>query len=124
MISPVERDDLGLQPERTLLAWQRTIALMVVVGLLFLRGSLVPSSSDVPEAPMVVRVAMMAVLLALGLVLGVHLWLRWRASEHGTRVPETGRPPMCLARPWAMAVLCVGVLVLSGVLVLTVLLGL
>ncbi|OOC57341.1 MULTISPECIES: DUF202 domain-containing protein [Nocardiopsis] len=113
-----------MQPERTLLAWQRTIALLVVVGLLFLRGSLVPGGDNVPEAPLVVRVATMAVLLVIGLVLGLHLWFRWRACEHGTRVPETGRPPLYLARPWAMAVLCAGVLALVGVLVLTVLLGL
>ncbi|WP_223830420.1 DUF202 domain-containing protein [Nocardiopsis quinghaiensis] len=112
-----------MQPERTLLAWQRTIALMVVVGLLFLRGSLVPGDDNVPEAPLVLRVATMTVLLVLGLVLGVHLGLRWRGSEHGKRAPGTGGPPLHVARPWAMAVLCAGVLVLSGVLMLTVLLG-
>ncbi|WP_159944770.1 MULTISPECIES: DUF202 domain-containing protein [unclassified Nocardiopsis] len=123
MTSPVERDDPGMQPERTLMAWQRTLALMVVVGLLFLRGSLVPGDGVVPEAPPALRVAVMGVLLVLASVLGLHVWLRWRATGYGTRVPETGRPPSYVARPWAMAALCGGVLALSGVLVVTVLVG-
>jgi uncharacterized membrane protein YidH (DUF202 family) len=121
--APVERDDPGMQPERTLLAWQRTIALLVVVGLLFLRGSLAPGDQAFPEVSTEVRVATMAGLLLLAAVLTAHVRLRWRASGHGTRVPETGRPPSSVAGPWAMVLLCAGVLALSCVLVLTVLLA-
>lgn len=122
MTTPVDRDDPGLQPERTLLSWQRTIALLIVVGLLFLRGPLVPGDNAVPVAPPVVRVAAMAGTLFLGVVLGLHLWLRWHRSEHGTRAPGTGKPPLSVARPWAMVLLCAAVLALSVILVLTVLL--
>lgn len=123
MTTPVDRDDPGMQPERTLLAWQRTIALLVVVGLLFLRGSLAPGDHAFPEAPIGVRVATMAGLLLLAAALAAHVWLRWRASGHGTRVPGTGRPPSSVAGPWAMVLLCGGVLALSCVLALTVLLA-
>ncbi|WP_017572954.1 DUF202 domain-containing protein [Nocardiopsis halotolerans] len=123
MITPVDRDDPGMQPERTLMAWQRTIALLVVVGLLFLRGSLSSGDTAFPETSPEVRVATMAALLVLGGVLGTHVWLRWRGSEHGTRAPGTGRPPQSVASPWAMVLLCAGVLAFGCVLALTVLLG-
>lgn len=121
-MSSVERRDPGLQPERTLLSWQRMLILLAVVGLLYLRGPLEPGSSAVPEAAPLLRVGVMAFTLLLGAGLGLHLWLRWRRTAHGLREPETGRPPQNVARPWAMALLSAGVLALTVVVLTTVLL--
>ena len=124
MNAPVERGDPGLQPERTLLSWQRTLILLAVVGMLFLRGALTHDAAAALRASPSVRVATTAGLLLVCAVLGVHLWVRWRRTAYGTRDPEGDGPPLSVARPWAMALLCATVLALSVVLVLTELLGL
>lgn len=115
------RRDPGLQPERTLLSWQRMLILLAVVGLLYLRGPLEPGTGPVPEVAPLLRLGFMAFTLLLGAVLGLHLWLRWRRTFHGLREPGTGRPPLTVARPWAMALLCAGVLTMTVVVVATVL---
>lgn len=112
--------DPGLQPERTLLSWQRTLILMILVGLLYLRGPLVPGISVLPQAPPLVRVGVMGVTLLLGAILGLHLWLRWRRTEYGSREPCSAQPPLNVARPWAMVALSAGVLALSVAVVVTV----
>src|SRR5699024_2868524 len=116
-----DRGDSGLQPERTLMSWQRSLALVIVVSLLYLRGFLIPGEGAVPEAPLSVRIAVAIFLLLLCTVLGTHLWTRWRRTGNGSTDPGTGTPPLSVARPWAMVTLCVGVCVISGLLVLTVL---
>lgn len=123
MRSPADRGDPGLQPERTLLAWQRTLILLVAVGLLFLRGELAPGTTAVPQAPPALRMALMAAFLLVAGVVGLHLWLRWRRSREGLRDPRTGAPPGAVSAPWAMLLLCGSVLVLSAVQVFTVLAG-
>ncbi|WP_369974535.1 DUF202 domain-containing protein [Nocardiopsis sp. FIRDI 009] len=115
--------DPGLQPERTLLSWQRTLILVFVVGLLYLRGSLVPGDTAVAQAPMGVRLATLTLLLLLCAVLALHLWYRWRRTGRGLRDPATGGPPPTLASPWALGLLSAGVLGVCVVLVLTVLLA-
>ncbi|MGW5874991.1 DUF202 domain-containing protein [Nocardiopsis terrae] len=115
----VERDP-GLQPERTLLSWQRMLILLAVVGLLYLRGPLDPGSSAVPEVAPALRVGVMAFTLMLGAALGLHLWWRWRSTGHGLRDPRTGQPPRNVAGPWAMGLLSAGVLALTVVVVTTV----
>ena len=117
---PWERDP-GLQPERTLLSWQRMLILLAVVGLLYLRGPLEPGSTVVPEVAPPLRVGFMGFVLLLGAGLGLHLWLRWRRTSHGIRDPRTGQPPLSVASPWAMAVLCTGVLAMTVTVVATVL---
>ncbi len=121
-MSSTARRDPGLQPERTLLSWQRMLILLAVVGLLYLRGPIAPGSSAVPEAAPLLRVGVMAFTLLLCAGLGLHLWLRWRRTAHGLREPETGLPPRNLARPWAMVLLSAGVLALTAVVLTTVLL--
>ncbi|WP_460754527.1 DUF202 domain-containing protein [Nocardiopsis oceani] len=115
----MERDP-GLQPERTLLSWQRMLILLVVVALLYLRGPLVPGSTVVPEVDPLLRVGVMAFTLLLGAGLGLHLWLRWRRTACGLRERDTGEPPLNVARPWAMVALSSGVLALTVTVVLTV----
>lgn len=119
-MTPEEGRDPGLQPERTLLSWQRMLILLAVVGLLYLRGPIEPGSAPVPEVGLELRVGVMAFTLLLGAGLGTHLWLRWRRTDHGLREPGTGRPPLSVARPWAMVLLSTGVLALTAVVVLTV----
>jgi 3-oxoacyl-[acyl-carrier-protein] synthase-3 len=63
----------------------------------------------------------MGFTLLLGAGLGLHLWLRWRYTSHGVRDPRTGQPPLSVATPWAMAVLCTGVLAMTVTVVATVL---
>ncbi|WP_053619246.1 DUF202 domain-containing protein [Nocardiopsis sp. NRRL B-16309] len=116
MSGPVDRDP-GLQPERTLMSWQRTLILMVLVGMLFMRGSLVPETTHIPEPSMAVRTAMMTMSIVMAGLLALHVHLRWRRCGHGTRDPESGRPPLNVATPWAMVTVCATVLVLSVVLV-------
>ncbi|WP_017606871.1 DUF202 domain-containing protein [Nocardiopsis alkaliphila] len=118
-MKPKPRDP-GLQPERTLLSWQRTLILLAVVGLLYLRGPLVPGSTVVPEVPFPFRMGVMALSLLLGAALGLHLWSRWRRTENGLRERGRTEPPLNVARPWAMVVLSVGVLVLTVAVVATV----
>ncbi|GAA1456461.1 DUF202 domain-containing protein [Nocardiopsis exhalans] len=116
-----ERRDPGLQPERTLLSWQRMLILLALVGLLYLRGPLEPGSTVVPEVAPLLRVGFMGFTLLLGAGLGLHLWLRWRRTSHGVRDPRTGQPPLSVASPWAMAVLCTGVMAMTVTVVATVL---
>lgn len=112
--------DPGLQPERTLLSWQRTLILLALVGLLYLRGPLVPDSAMVPEVPPLLRVGVMGMTLLLGAFLGLHLWSRWRRTAHGVREGWKSEPPVNVARPWAMVALSAGVLALCVAVVATV----
>lgn len=116
----MSRRDPGLQPERTLLSWQRTLILMVLVGLLYLRGPFVPGTAVIPEVPVPLRVGVMASALLMCAGLGLHLWLRWRGTEHGLREEGASGPPLNVARPWALILLSAGVLALTVAVVATV----
>lgn len=104
------------------MSWQRTLALVLVVGLLYMRGALVPREVAVPEAPPQVRVTVLVVLLIVFAVVSTHLWVRWRRTVLGSRDPATGGTPTNVARPWAMFLLCAVTMTLSVFLVFTVLL--
>ncbi|MFB8765511.1 DUF202 domain-containing protein [Nocardiopsis alba] len=114
-----EGRDPGLQPERTLLSWQRTLILLVLVGLLYLRGPLVPGAAVLHEAPIPLRVGGLALVLLLVALLGLHLWRRWRRTDHGLREPGGTGPPASVARPWAMVLLGFGVLSLTVAVTMT-----
>ena len=114
------RRDPGLQPERTLLSWQRTLILVVLVGLLYLRGPFVPGAGVVPEVPAPLRIGVMALSLLMSGGLGLHLWQRWRRTEHGVREEGGSGPPLSVARPWALILLSAGVFALTVAVTATV----
>lgn len=104
------------------MSWQRTLALVLVAGLLYMRGSLVSGEAAVPEAPPQVRVVVMVALLIVFAIVSTHLWVRWHRAVLGSRDPATVGTPNNVARPWAMLLLCAVAMVLSVFLVVTVLL--
>ena len=104
MSGPRERDP-GLQPERTLLSWQRTLFLLAVVTLLYLR---VPPEDTL--AGTVGQLIAVGILFGTSTVLAVHLQKRWRQTDHGRRADGSLRPPAPLARPWALVAVRLAVL--------------
>lgn len=108
MNRPPARDS-GLQPERTLLAWQRTLFGLAVVTLLYLR---VPAE-DAPGG-LTGQLAVVAVLFGVCAVLLLHLRRRWRRTARAR-----GRPPAPLARPWTLVLLGVAVMGLGAVTALS-----
>ncbi|MFB9799380.1 DUF202 domain-containing protein [Streptomonospora salina] len=90
-----------MQAERTLLAWQRTLIVLVAVALLYLRDPLLPGGVQTGGDPLNRLFPVLATLAALGGLI-VHLRRRWRSTEHGLHDDRTGRPPAPVARPWAM----------------------
>lgn len=104
--------DSGLQPERTLLSWQRTVFLMVVVSLLYLRIPLWESGEG-GAVGLPNRVLIAMGVLGTAILLAVHLRRRWRRTGHGLRDDATGTPPAPLARPWALVLLSTVVVVLG-----------
>lgn len=108
MNRPPERDS-GLQPERTLLAWQRTLFGLAVVTLLYLR---VPAE-DAPGG-LTGQLAVVAVLFGVCAVLLLHLRRRWRRTARAR-----GRPPAPLARPWTLVLLSVTVMGLAAAIALS-----
>lgn len=87
--------DNGLQPERTLLAWQRTLFGLVAAVLLYLR---IPVG-DTPGGA-AGRLLVVSVLLGACAVLVVHLRWRWRRPS-----PARTARPAPLARPWTLVLL-------------------
>ncbi|MFC3998277.1 DUF202 domain-containing protein [Nocardiopsis sediminis] len=101
------RPDPGLQPERTLLAWQRTLIGVTAVGLLYLRDPLGPWAVPTAPDPMYRLAAVLALVGVAGIVMA-HLRRRWRATGHGRHGDDRGRPVAPVARPWALVLLSLG----------------
>jgi uncharacterized membrane protein YidH (DUF202 family) len=98
--------DLGLQPERTWLAWRRTLVSLVAASLLFLRW--VPNHG---------RFAFVMVAVALLAALGIGLGQQ-RRYRHGVEAINQGRAQSPVAEVLALALACgaLGLLGLYGVL--------
>lgn len=96
--------DRGAQPERTRLAWRRTILTATVVTILCVRQALSPGPT-----PRAVLLAAVIGLAWVGLVVGAQLRIRTLARAR----PGAMRPP------WP-ALASVGVLTLAALAALTV----
>ncbi|GLU47258.1 hypothetical protein Nans01_16090 [Nocardiopsis ansamitocini] len=107
-----------MQPERTLLSWQRTVFLLVGVALLYLRGPLV-ATGEAFTAQLVSRALPVLAVALVAVVVIVHLRRRWRRTDHGLLDDATGSPPAPLARPWAILLISGSVILLSTAVVLT-----
>lgn len=82
--APLRHDDPGLQPERTLLAWRRTLLTLIGVCILFLRW-----------IPPFGLMALLPVILSLvaGILIQIGLNARYRKSARGM-TQERIAPPL------------------------------
>lgn len=106
--TPLRHDDPGLQPERTLLAWRRTLLTLIGVCTLFLRW--IPPFGWVALLPVIFS-------LMAGLLIQIGLNARYRKSARG--ITHERIPPPLLE----VAVLGCTVMVLSLVGIVAVVSG-
>ncbi|MDH0748166.1 DUF202 domain-containing protein [Pseudomonas sp. GD03842] len=79
----LSHDDPGLQPERTLLAWRRTLMTLLVVCTLFLRW--IPRFGLIALLPIMVS-------LAAGILIQIGLNARYRKSAKGLKQERIPAP--------------------------------
>ncbi|MFF7708988.1 DUF202 domain-containing protein [Pseudomonas sp. NPDC007930] len=108
MAPPRGHEDLGLQPERTLLAWRRTLLSLVGASVLFLRW--VPH-----HGALAVSLVLLALLAAGGIWLGQGH--RYRVSVAGISADRTP-PPLLPVLALGLAACTLGGLGVFVVLVL------
>jgi uncharacterized membrane protein YidH (DUF202 family) len=106
-ISP-RHDDPGLQPERTLLAWRRTLLTLIVACTLFLRW--------IPHFGVIALLPITATLMA-SLLIQIGLNARYRKSSRGLkneRIPPPIREVAAMgATVVVLSLLGIGAVVLS-----------
>ena len=101
-------DDPGLQPERTLLAWRRTLMTLLVVCTIFLRW--------IPHYGLIALLPIVFTLMA-GILIQVGLNARYRKSAKGLKQERIPAPLR------EVVVLGATVIVLSGVGIYAVVFG-
>ncbi|ASU81947.1 DUF202 domain-containing protein [Nocardiopsis gilva YIM 90087] len=119
-----EDRDAGLQPERTFLAWQRTLIVIFVVALLYLRDPFQNGASGSGSGPDPIfrLAAVLVVAVAVGILMA-HLRRRWRATDQGLHDDATGNPPAPLASPWAIYLLSGSAAAIATVVAVSALFG-
>ncbi|MFJ3481805.1 DUF202 domain-containing protein [Pseudomonas sp. NPDC090202] len=79
----LSHDDPGLQPERTLLAWRRTLMTLLVVCTIFLRW--IPHFGLIALLPIIVS-------LVAGILIQIGLNARYRKSARGLKQERVPAP--------------------------------
>lgn len=121
MSKPVR--DPALQPERTLLSWQRTIAGTIVVALLYMRDPSQVADPGTAGLDPLYRVAVTVGAVVMSGVLVVHVRRRWKASGKGARDGDGRRVMAPLARPSALSFISAGVAAFGSVVAAGAVLG-
>lgn len=100
--------DSGLQPERTVLAWRRTVLALLVVDLFIWRSWLVSGPLRTPDFQGTCALTAAAATV----VLCVCLWARSRQLRAGT-----GAPPSSVLKAAAGAVVLLGLTAVAAIAV-------
>lgn len=102
----LRHDDPGLQPERTLLAWRRTLLTLLVICTIFLRW--IPRFGLIALLPIIVS-------LIASLLIQIALNARYRKSARGIR-NERVPPPLREAVVLSGTVIVLSVIGISAVI--------
>ncbi|WP_017595217.1 DUF202 domain-containing protein [Nocardiopsis potens] len=116
------RRDPGLQAERTLLAWQRTVIVLVVVALLYVRD---PFQEGAPQDPggTFLRAAVALLPVGIAIAAAVHVRRRWRADGRRAHGGAAHGPAAPLARSWMRILISAGTCVFAIAVALSALIG-
>ncbi|MFW5420776.1 DUF202 domain-containing protein [Nocardiopsis sp. CNT-189] len=115
--------DPGLQAERTLLAWQRTVIVLVVVALLYVRDPFQGGAPQDAGTGTLLRAAVALVPVGIAVAAAVHVRRRWRADGRGARGGAADGPAAPLARGWMRILISAGTCVFAIAVALSALIG-